>query len=209
MTASPDPTNAAMLPEYAALAAQNPEMIGWIRIEDTRISYPVMQTPEDPQFYLHRGFDRAYAFEGVPFLDARCDPALPSDNLIIYGHNMRSGSMFGTLKEYLNEEFYLAHPLIQFDTLARRGVYRVFAVIPVVLGEMEDERMRCYGVSMTQDEEQLALLEEYVRRYAVLSSPQSLPAVGGEVITLSTCTGFRGANRLVVMAARERQEPGD
>ena len=203
-----EPDEATILPEYAALAAQNPEMIGWLRIDGMRIDYPVMHTPQEPEFYLHRGFDRAYAFEGVPFLDARCDAALPTDNLIIYGHNMRNGSMFGTLKAYLKEEFYQEHPLIRFDTLTRRGVYRVFAVIPVVLGEMEDERMRCYGVSLTQDEEQLALLAEYVRRYAVLSTPQALPEVGGEVLTLSTCTGFRGANRLVVMAART-QLPGD
>jgi len=184
-------------------------MIGWIHIPDTKIDYPVMYRPEEKNYYLHRGFDRNYAFEGLPFLDERCDLSLPSDNLILYGHNMKNGTLFGCLKDYLKKDHYDAHPLIYFDTLTERGIYRIFAVIPIVLAEMEDERMACYAVSMTEDQQQIQSLQAYVERYAEHFSLDALPQVGDQVITLSTCTGFRDANRLVVMAARIGEQKGD
>lgn len=195
-----------MLVRYAELAAKNPDMIGWIHIEGTRVDYPVMFHPEKKNYYLHRNFNKRYAIDGIPFLDERCDPWAPSDNLIIYGHNMRSGNMFNSLQQYVKEDFWEAHPLIHFDTLLERNVYHIFAVIPVDLGEMDDERMRCYGVLMTQDQQQIDTLEIYVKRYARRYRSEALPQVGDEVITLSTCTGFANADRLVVMATRLTEE---
>lgn len=199
---SPRPTTDALMAHYAALANENPHMIGWIHIENTPVDYPVMHTPDDPEYYLHRNFEQQYALEGIPFLDARCDPMLPSGNLIIYGHNMRSGSMFGTLYQYAEKEYFQQHPLISFDTLERRGTYRVFAAIPIVLMEMDHERMRCYALELTQDNGQLDGLRAYVEKYAIQYDLTALPDAGDEVITLSTCTGITNANRLVIMAAR-------
>ena len=192
-----------VLASYAELAEQNPDMIGWVLIEGTRVDYPVMFRPEDKNFYLHRNFNKKYALDGIPFMDERCDPELPSDNLIIYGHNMRSGAMFNTLQQYVKEEFWNEHPLVHFDTLTERGTYEIFAVIPVnLVRDMNDERMRCYGILMTQDQLQIDSLERYVKRYAARHRLAALPRVGDEVLTLSTCTGFANADRLVVMARR-------
>ena len=98
-----------------ALIAENADCIGWLSIDGTNISYPVMYTPSDPQKYLRRNFYGKYSQSGVPFLDGRCD--LQSTNLIIYGHNMRNGTMFADLKEYVDREFLNAHRTVKFETV--------------------------------------------------------------------------------------------
>ena len=97
-----------------ALIAENADCIGWICIDGTNISYPVMHTPSDPQKYLRRNFYGKYSQSGVPFLDGRC--VLQSTNLIIYGHNMRNGTMFSNLKKYVNRDFLNAHRTVKFET---------------------------------------------------------------------------------------------
>ena len=84
--------------DLAELYAQNSDLIGWIEIEGTKIDYPVMQTPDDPEYYLHRDFNREYSASGTPFLDS-ASVVLPKDNAVtwnwlIYGHNMKFGTMF-------------------------------------------------------------------------------------------------------------------
>ena len=97
-----------------ALIAENADCIGWLSIDGTNISYPVMHTPSDPQKYLRRNFYGKYSQSGVPFLDGRCD--LQSFNLIIYGHNMRNGTMFSDLKRYVDRDFLNAHRTVKFET---------------------------------------------------------------------------------------------
>ena len=80
------------------LISQNSDCIGWITIDNTAVDYPVMHTPEWPQKYLRMNFYQQYSDSGVPFLDYRC--TVESDNLIIFGHNMRNGTMFSSLREY-------------------------------------------------------------------------------------------------------------
>ena len=97
------------------LIAANTDCIGWLSIDGTNISYPVMYTPHDPQKYLRRNFYGKYSQSGVPFLDGRCD--LQSSNLIIYGHNMRNGTMFSDLKRYVDRDFLNAHRTVKFETV--------------------------------------------------------------------------------------------
>lgn len=97
-----------------ALIAENADCIGWLSIDGTNISYPVMHTPSDPQKYLRRNFYGKYSQSGVPFLDGRCD--LQSSNLIIYGHNMRNGTMLSDLKRYVDRDFLNAHRTVKFET---------------------------------------------------------------------------------------------
>ena len=97
-----------------ALITENADCIGWLSIDGTNISYPIMHTPSDPQKYLRRNFYGKYSQSGVPFLDGRCD--LQSTNLIIYGHNMRNSTMFSDLKKYLNTDFLNSHRTIRLET---------------------------------------------------------------------------------------------
>ena len=110
---------------YEALKAQNPDFFGWISIEGTNIDYPVMFTPDDPEYYLRRAFDGSSSQSGVPFLAADCFEG--GGNWLIYGHNMKNGSMFADLMSYAQEDFWQEHPLIRFDTLEQQGSYEVLA----------------------------------------------------------------------------------
>lgn len=97
-----------------ALIAENADCIGWLSIDGTSISYPVMYTPSEPQKYLRRSFYGKYSQSGVPFLDGRCSTV--GGNLIIYGHNMKNGTMFSDLKKYLNTNFLNSHRTVRLET---------------------------------------------------------------------------------------------
>ena len=109
-----------------ALIAENADCIGWLSIDGTNISYPVMHTPSDPQKYLRQNFYGKYSQSGVPFLDSRC--SMNGGNLIIYGHNMKNGTMFSDLKKYLNTDFLNSHRTVRLETAD--GVF-LFAVTEV------------------------------------------------------------------------------
>ena len=116
-----------------ALIAVNGDCIGWLSIDGTNISYPVMHTPSDPQKYLRRNFYGKYSQSGVPFLDGRCNPQ--STNLIIYGHNMKNGKMFSDLKKYADKDFLNEHRTVKFETVD--GV-RYFTVTKVLRTDITD-----------------------------------------------------------------------
>lgn len=118
-----------------ALIAENADCIGWLSIDGTNISYPVMYTPSEPQKYLRRNFYGKYSQSGVPFLDGRCN--LKSTNLIIYGHNMKNGTMFSDLKRYLDGDFLTAHRTVKFETVD--GI-RYFTVIEILRTDITDAR---------------------------------------------------------------------
>ena len=119
----------------APVLEQNADCIGWVFIEGTNINYPVMHTPSNPQKYLRLSFDKEYSQSGVPFLDGRC--SLQDGNLIIYGHNMKNGTMFSDLKKYLDTAFREAHKTIEFETAD--GVF-LFEVTDVIRTNTSDER---------------------------------------------------------------------
>lgn len=102
------------LRDLSPLFEQNSECIGWLCIPDTAVNYPVMHTPGNPQKYLRQNFYGEYSVSGVPFLDYRC--SLDSGNLLVYGHNMKNGTMFGELKNYTDSSFCADHPIIEFQT---------------------------------------------------------------------------------------------
>ena len=118
----------------------NPDTIGWLSIPGTEIDYPVMYTPEDPDFYLDHGFDQEPSAGGMIYLDAGDDgggrkaqepaeaEAAKRINFILYGHHMKNGTMFAGLEQYLDPESFKEYRTIFFDTLAGTGEYEVFAV---------------------------------------------------------------------------------
>ena len=119
--------------DIQALIAENSDCIGWLSIDDTNISYPVMYTPSEPQKYLRRNFYGKYSQSGVSFLDGRCN--LQSTNLIIYGHNMKNGTMFADLKKYVDRDFLNAHRTVKFETMD--GI-RYFTVTKVLKTNTSD-----------------------------------------------------------------------
>ena len=115
--------------DIVSLIEQNPDTAGWIYIEDTNVDYPVMHTPDDPQKYLHLSFDGEKSFSGVPFMDARCTQ--DSHNLLMYGHKMKSGTMFADIVKYKEQAFRDQHPIIEWETVTGCLSYEVFAAAQI------------------------------------------------------------------------------
>lgn len=109
------------LPQYQALYAQNSDLAGWIQIDGTNINYPVMQSKHDPDFYLKHNFEKADSPHGCPYVQANCDLQTPSDNILVYGHNMKDGTMFSDLLQYKRESFWEQHRIIRFDTMTAQA----------------------------------------------------------------------------------------
>lgn len=120
-----------VLAEYGELYLQNTDMVGWLSIAGTNINYPVMQTPNNPNYYLKHNFEKEYSDLGTPYVQENCD-LLTSDNLVIYGHHIKGQKMFGALENYKSKDFYEEHKTIRFDTLTKRGEYEIVAVFKTV-----------------------------------------------------------------------------
>ena len=114
-----------ILPEYNLLYQENTDLAGWVKIEGTRINYPVMSTPEEPEFYLHRDFYRQESYSGTPFIGQ--DYQAENLILMLFGHHMRNGTMFSDLMKYRDNSFWDNHRTIQFDTLYEKRKYEIFA----------------------------------------------------------------------------------
>ena len=189
-----------MLSAYAPLYAQNPDFFGWIEIPDTVVNYPVMHTPEDPEFYLHRAFDGSNAYSGVPFLDANC--FLGCGNYIVYGHHMKNGTQFATIPNYKDEDYWQEHPAIRFDTLYETGVYDVIAAFYSQAYPANAVGVfRYYQYTDLREEEAFA---EYVAQVkdAALYDTGIEVEYGDQLLTLSTCEYHRTNGRFVVVAKK-------
>ena len=186
----------------------NPDTIGWISIPGTEIDYPVMYTPEDPDFYLDHGFDQEPSAGGMIYLDAGDDcggrkvqepaeaEAAKRTNLILYGHHMKNGTMFAGLEQYLDPEFFKEHRTIFFDTLAGAGEYEAFAVFSMTAAEAK-ERLAPYLAAETK--EQYGRLMETVRVKS-LHGPKETPEWPRRLLTLMTCEYTQNEGRLFLMA---------
>ena len=186
----------------------NLDTIGWISIPGTEIDYPVMYTPEDPDFYLNHGFDREPSAGGMIYLDAGDDcggrkaqepaeeEAAKRNNFILYGHHMKNGTMFAGLEQYRSAEFFEEHRTIFFDMLAGTGDYEVFAVFCMTAREA-GEQLAPYLAAETK--EQYGRLMETVRVKS-LHGLKETPEWPRRLLTLMTCEYTQNEGRLFLMA---------
>ena len=180
------------------LATINDDYRGWLKIEDTVIDYPVMKSSEDdPEYYLHRDFDKNYSFSGTPFIGAGADEN--SDAFVIYAHNMNNDTMFGTLDYYADKEWAEQHRYINFDTLDENRVYRVFAAFQTTIGS-ENEFKYNERVGMLSNQDYQALVED-IKEAAVMETGDC-PAEKMQILMLSTCSYHSDNGRFVVAAYR-------
>ncbi len=197
--------------DLVALHKQNPDIVGWITIDGTPIDYPVMQTPAEPEFYLRRNFKKEDSTAGTPFMDAACDLAAPTANYLIYGHNMKNGTMFHSLKEYENEDFYQEHPVLYYDRLSPdgtreiRGTYRIVAGFRSQIYPDSSSAFKYYEYPNITSQERY---EEYVRGILSLSAIDTgiTPEYGQQLVTLSTCEYHTKDGRFAVVAVLEHEE---
>lgn len=118
-----------MLPEYKELWERNKDLAGWISIEGTGIDYPVMWTPDDPEYYLHRSFEKETSYGGTPFAVGAGFDLGGEGCVFLYGHNMRNGSMFADLLNYQEKSYWENHPVICLDSLWEHRRFRIFSAI--------------------------------------------------------------------------------
>lgn len=201
--ATPSPQQTArVLPQYLALYEQNPDLIGWLRVEGAGIDLPVVQTPGDNEYYLRRGFDKFYAVGGTLFLDEQCavTPADPTANWLIYGHNMADGTMFGQLTRYRDEDFYHEHPTFTFDTLYETTTWQVVAALDTTLGADELPYYTFFDAGTKLEWQQRV---DAIRALALYNTGVEVQ-YGQQLLTLSTCGDRRPGTdaRFALLAVR-------
>ena len=182
--------------KYGALYEQNNDFVGWIQIDGTNINYPVMQTPDNPDYYLKHSFENTWSDYGVPYLDEACVIG-QSNNLVIYGHHMSNGSMFCDLELYSDPAFCMEHPVIRFDTLSSFGEYEVIAVFRY---NTNQETFR-YDREVNMDEGRFSWFIEQVHARELFSTGKDA-SFGDQLLTLSTCEYTYKNGRLVVVARK-------
>ena len=177
--------------DLAALAAENPDCVGWLTIPDTGIDYPVMHTPEDPEHYLRRDFYGNSANGGTPFLDGRNAAQVEGQNLILYGHNMMDGSMFKPLMNYLEPNYRETHKDIFLEIAGKQYHYELLTVVET---NTQCSLYQYTGLNdpATESEFRAALLKE-TELEVVHQAPSYL--------TLSTCDDQGGDSRVLVIAS--------
>ena len=195
-----DTTMPPVLKKYEKLYQKNKKLVGWIKIDGTNIDYPVMQTVNN-EYYLDHNYDQEYDKNGSIFMDKDCDAAHPNDNMIIYGHHMKSGKMFGNLNMYAKESFYKEHPSISFDTIYEEGTYDIMYVFRSKIYSEEEIVFKYYKfIDATSENEFDSNMEEMA---ALSLYDTGIKAkYGDRLITLSTCDYEEANGRFVVVAKK-------
>lgn len=186
-----------MLESYEELYRQNPDMVGWIKIDDTKINYPVMQSVDETDFYLKHDFNREYSSYGCPYVQENCNVTTPSDNIVIYGHHMSNGSMFADLDKYKSKSFWEEHKTITFDTLTQRNEYEIVAVFKTVV--YTENCFKYYNFINAENETEF---DEYIAKCKELALYDTGVSAGydDKLITLFTCEYSQTNGRIVVVA---------
>ena len=189
-----------ILPEYALVHQKNQRLIGWVKIDDTVVDYPVMQTVNN-EYYLDHNFNQEEDRNGCIFMDYQCDVVRGCDNIILYGHHMKSGKMFGTLNKYSKKSYYEEHPVVQFDTIYEKGTYQVMYVFRSKVYSEEDVTFKYYQFINAASEKDF---NSAMNEMAALSLYDTgVTAVyGDKLLTLSTCDYQEKKGRFVVVAKK-------
>lgn len=189
-----------ILPQFQDLAAQNPDLAGWLTVGGTRIDYPVMYSPDEPERYLHANFEKQYSFAGLPFIDAAGQ--VDSGNRVIYAHNMLDGSMFRGLFRYEQKNYWEKHPTFTFSTLYEEKEYEIMSVFYDKVYRKTDTNFKFYQFFDTSDAEHFARAMEHFQEKQLYDTGVTAQP-GDKLITLVTCA-YQTDNGRFVVVAREK-----
>lgn len=177
--------------DLTALREVNADVVGWIRIPETKIDYPLLQG-EDNDYYLKHTWKGGKNIVGSIFLESRNSPDLTDYNTIVYGHNMSSGAMFAGLHKFRKQSYWEAHPYVYLTT--EEGVYRY----EIFSSYRADVESATYGLSFRQAETRAEFLRHSLESSVIDTGIQ--PEENDRILTLSTCSGAGYSNRWVVQA---------
>ena len=214
-TAEPEPTPVVyeILDKYEMLYDLNNDMIGWLKIDDTLIDYPVVKTPEDEGKYLYLNFSGEYDINGTLIMDTDSivgvgtkeleykDGFPPSTNLIIHGHTMRSGEMFGNLARYESQDYGMAHNIIQFDSLFEHREYELISCFYTQVYYPTDNVFKFYQFFQADTQEEFDYWYDNIKALALYDTGVTAE-FGDEFITLSCCSYQVEDGRFVVIGKR-------
>lgn len=189
----------AQYTEYAALYAENSDFAGWVHIDNTSIDYPVMFTPQEPEYYLRRAFDKTDSQSGTPFVSA--DSTIDSDFFIIYGHNMKNDTMFGTLDYYKEKSFWEENPRLSFTTVTEKREYEIFAALQTRVLYQDEAGYRYYFQVGDLTEEAFDELTGWFKQNALYDTGIT-PKYGEQIVVLSTCSYHTDNGRFIIAARR-------
>ena len=187
------------------LQGQNTDIVGWLEIENTNINYPVLQGA-DNNYYMTHNYKNEKSKNGSIFLDADYNWDIPSNNLLMYGHNLGNGMMFQELLKYEKESFYQEHPVIRFTTAEEDAEYEIISVFKSrVYYKSEKNVFRYYYFINNESEEEY---NEFVKnaKNASLYPIDATASYGDQLITLSTCSYYVEDGRFVVVGRKIEQD---
>ena len=193
------PTEPTILPDLLPIYELNTDTVGWITVPDTKINYPVMQTPDRPDYYLKRNFNGTWSDWGAIYAREACDINSPSDNITLYGHHMQDGSMFAGLDKYKKQPFWQDHQTFTFDTLYERHTYRIWAVFKTSGNAGEGYPYHLFVDASSEEE-----FNTFVQTIKSMEFYETgiTPQYGDKLLTLSTCEYSLNNGRFVVCAMR-------
>ena len=195
-----------ILLKFSKLLEINSDIRGWLKVPGTNIDYPVMWTPEDETYYLYRAFDGSENKNGCLLLDDESCVDPLTTNLIIHGHNMKSGAMFGNLTDYENQDFYKEHKNIILYTEECQRNYEIIAVFRSQVYRKTDQVFKFYKFFQADTQEEF---DDFYNNIKQLSQYDTgvTAEFGDHFLTLSTCVYHVEQGRFVVVA--KEVEPGD
>lgn len=190
--------------KFEHLYRGNHDFIGWLTIDDTNVDYPVMYTPHDSEngeYYIHRDYDEQYSAAGLPFADGNCVIEPPTDNIILYGHNMNSGKMFHDIIKYEDEEFYQEHKTFTFDTIYGDGTYEVVAMFYGQILPEESTSFKYYEFVNAGTKEEFLNYVDNLKSMSIIDTGVEVE-YGDKLVTLSTCAYHVKDGRFAVIAKK-------
>ena len=191
---------------YAESFSTNTDMVGWLNIPGTNVDYPLMWTPGDEEYYLYRDFSKSSNANGCLILDTDSSLEPLTTNLIIHGHNMKSGAMFGNLTDYEDETFCKEHSNIVLHTRECVRNYEIVAVFRSQVYRKKDEVFKYYKFFQADTEEEFRDFYENIKELSLYDTGVTAE-FGDHFITLSTCVYHVENGRFVVVA--KEIAPGD
>lgn len=190
-----------ILEEYQSLYSMNKELVGWLKVQGTNIDYPVMQSCNKEDFYLDHDFQKNESVRGALFISGEAQISPMDQNLVIFGHNMRDGSMFGELKKYLDKSYWEQNPQIEFDTIYKKGTYRIVSVVRTSVLEEHEEGFRYYWFRNYNNRDEFQQLKDFLEEKQVYKTGETVE-YSDTLLMLSTCEYSTDQGRLVVIAKK-------
>lgn len=198
---SEEPKETVLLDEYKDYYEQNNDMVGWIKVPNTRVNYPVVYREGDVTefYYLRRNFKRVDDIYGIPFVDGHTK--FPTNNILIYGHETDNGTQFHDLNKYKSKDFWSKNKVFTYDTLYEKGEYEIFSVFQDRVYYQHENVFKFYKFYGSENEEEFMNYVKNVKAKSMYDTGIT-PSFGDELITLVLCDYYITDGRFVLVARK-------